>query len=544
MVDELSNKIANYFLSIGFTKGDEAALLLENCPEFVCIWLGLAKIGVVTALINTNLKGDSLGHSVTCINAKALIFGRSFADVVNDAMPFLKKNENMDFYCFTEQGASSEIIVPFPAKSLNAALEEASSQPIDPQKHKVGFQDKLMYIYTSGTTGLPKAAIIRHSRFLWMGSAAHYLGRLNDSEVVYNPLPLYHSAGGILFMSAIIIFGGSMILRKKFSASNYWKEAAKYKATVGQYIGEICRYLLNQPIREEETQHCIKLMFGNGLRSHIWKEFQDRFRINNIIEIYGATEGNANLVNMFGKVGAVGFLPRYVDKLYPVSLIKVDPETHETLRDENGLCIRCKPGEPGEMVGKITSNAVSAFDGYANKNDTKKKIIHNCFEKGDTAFLSGDILVMDELGYLYFVDRIGDTFRWRGENVSTGEVENVLSTALGHVSCVVYGVEIPNIEGKAGMGAVQVDYKSINFSELYQNLNKRLPPFAIPLFLRTFEEMEETGTYKLRKVTYQKEGFNPEEIQDPLFFLDPKQKTYIPLTKDLYNDIVTGKYKL
>ncbi|GBM44708.1 Long-chain fatty acid transport protein 1 [Araneus ventricosus] len=249
-------------------------------------------------------------------------------------------------------------------------------------------------------------------------------------------------------------------------------------------------------------------------------------------------------VNIFGEVGAVGFLPRHCDKLYPVTLIKVDPETHEVIRNEKGLCIRCKPGEPGELVGKIIRNAMNSFDGYANQNDTKKKIVQNCFEKGDMAFLSGDILLMDELGYLYFVDRTGDTFRWRGENVSTGEVENVLSTALGHVSCVVYGVEIPNVEGKAGMGAVQADPKGIDFSELYQNLSKRLPPFAIPLFLRMFEEMEETGTYKLKKVAYQKEGYNPEQISDPIFFLDAKQKTYIPLTKELYSDIVTGKYKL
>ncbi|GBM44713.1 Long-chain fatty acid transport protein 1 [Araneus ventricosus] len=196
------------------------------------------------------------------------------------------------------------------------------------------------------------------------------------------------------------------------------------------------------------------------------------------------------------------------------------------------------------MIGKIISNPVNSFDGYANQNETKKKIIRNCFEKGDMAFLSGDILVMDEEGYLYFVDRSGDTFRWRGENVSTGEVENIVSTSLGHVSCVVYGVEVPNNEGRAGMAAIETDPKSVDLSELYQNMNKRLPSYAIPLFLRLSKQMEETGTYKLKKVTYQKEGFNPEEIPDLLFFLDSKLKTYVPLTKELYSDIVTGKLRL
>ncbi|XP_055947801.1 long-chain fatty acid transport protein 4-like [Argiope bruennichi] len=544
MVDEFSNKVANCFISLGYSKGDEVALLLDNCPEYPCIWLGLAKIGVVTALINTNLKRDSLGHSVSCIDSKAIIFGRNYSETVKEATSFFNNKDSMEYFCFTEKGASTDEIISFPGKSLNALLEEASPSPIDPKKHKIHFNDKLIYIYTSGTTGLPKAAIIRHSRSLWISAAAKFIPQLTDDDVIYNPLPMYHTAGGILFVTVVLMFGGKMIIRKKFSASNYWKDAVKYKVTIAQYIGEMCRYLLNQPVREEEKQHCIRRMFGNGLRPHIWKEFQERFGIYHIIEIYGATEGNANLVNMFGKIGAVGFLPRICERLYPVSLVKVDPETREIVRNEKGLCIRCKPGEPGEMVGKIISNPINSFDGYANQNETKKKIVRNCFEKGDVAFLSGDILIMDEDGYLYFLDRAGDTFRWRGENVSTGEVENTVSRALGHVSCVVYGVEIPNAEGRAGMAAIQVDPKSVNFSEFYQNLSKRLPPYAVPLFLRLSKEIEETGTYKLKKVTYQKEGFNPEEIHDSLFFLDAKQKTYIPLTKELYSDIMTGKLRL
>ncbi|CAL1285537.1 unnamed protein product [Larinioides sclopetarius] len=544
MVDELSNKVANYFASCGYSKGDEVAMLLDNCPEYACIWLGLAKIGVVTALINTNLKRDSLGHSMNCIDVKAIIFGRNFSETVKDAKPFLNNKDSMEFFCFTESGASTDEVILFPAKSLNTPLEEASASPIDPKKFKIGFNDKLIYIYTSGTTGLPKAAIIRHSRFLWIGVGIRYISQLDDSVVIYNPLPMYHTAGGLLFLSMIFIFGGSMILRKKFSASNYWKEAAKHKATVGQYIGEICRYLLNQPVRDEEKQHYIKFMVGNGIRPHIWKEFQERFGIKRIIEIYGATEGNATVVNIFGKQGAVGFLPIIYERLYPVSLVKVDPETREIVRNEKGLCIRCKPGEQGQVIGKIINNPINSFDGYANQNETKKKIIRNCFKKGDMAFLSGDILEMDEEGYLYFVDRAGDTFRWRGENASTCEVENIVSTALGNVSCVVYGMEVPDIEGRAGMAAIQVGPKSVNFSELYQNLSKRLPPYAIPLFLRLSKQVEETGTYKLRKVTYQKEGFNPEEVPDPLFFLDTKQKTYVPLSKELYSDIVAGKLRL
>ncbi|GBM87894.1 Long-chain fatty acid transport protein 1 [Araneus ventricosus] len=492
VVDELSNKIANYFLSQGYTKESEVALLLDNCPEYVCIWLGLAKIGVITALINTNLKGDSLSHSINCINVKALIFGLNFSENVREAKKLFNNSDTIEYYCFSERGSPTKTVISFPAKSLNALLVEASSSSVDPQKHRIGIKDKMMYIYTSGTTGFPKAAIIRHRRFLLIGCIPQFLSGLHDFEVIYNPLPLYHTAGGILFISANFQFGGSMILRKKFSASNYWIEAAKHKATVGQYIGEMCRYLLNQPTCKEEKQHSIWLMTGIGIRPHVWKEFQDRFQIKHIIEAYGATEGNASLVNLFGKTGAVGFIPQIFNRLCPVSLIKVDPETQEVIRNDKGLCIRCKPGESGQLVGKILSNPINAFDGYADPEETEKKIIRDCFVKGDQAFLSGDILVMDEEGYVSFVDRTGDTFRWRCENVSTSEVENVFSKALGHASCVVFGVEIPNVEGKAGMAVIQVDPKSINLSELYQNISKRLPSYAIPLFLRISQEMEET----------------------------------------------------
>ncbi|GFY58268.1 long-chain fatty acid transport protein 4, partial [Trichonephila inaurata madagascariensis] len=229
MVDELSNKVANFFLSQGFSKGDELALLLDNCPEYACIWLGLAKIGCVTALINTNLKEDSLAHSLNCINVKALIFGRNYSDTVKTAIPYFENKDTLGYFCFTPKGASMDEVVSFPAKSLNFLLDETPSTP--PPKVKVGFNDRMMYIYTSGTTGLPKAAIIRHSRFLWIGAAAKWVSQLGDDEVFYNTLPMYHTAGGVLFVSVVFIMGGTMILRKKFSASNFWKEAAKHKAT-------------------------------------------------------------------------------------------------------------------------------------------------------------------------------------------------------------------------------------------------------------------------------------------------------------------------
>ncbi|GFS99619.1 long-chain fatty acid transport protein 4 [Trichonephila clavipes] len=258
MVDELSNKVANFFLSQGFSKGDELALLLDNCPEFACIWLGLAKIGCVTALINTNLKEDSLAHSLNCINVKALIFGRNYSDTVKTAIPYFNNKDTLGYFCFTPKGASMDEVVSFPAKSLNFLLDETPSTP--PAKVKVGFNDRMMYIYTSGTTGLPKAAIIRHSRFLWIGAAAKCVSQIGDDEIFYNTLPMYHTAGGVLFVSVVFIMGGTMILRKKFSASNFWKEAAKHKATDGG--------IYQQDIAECHTNDSVRAWF---------KEHQDQF---------------------------------------------------------------------------------------------------------------------------------------------------------------------------------------------------------------------------------------------------------------------------
>lgn len=543
-IDDLSNKIAYCFKQRGYEKGDVVALFMENCPDYICFWLGLSKIGVITALINTNQKADSLAHSINISDIKGVIFGQSLAENLEKALPYLDKKDTADFYCYTRKSEAKQNEI-FSYKSLNASLDEVLNIPAHFLNLKINYQDKLMYIFTSGTTGFPKAAIISHSRFLYIVTAAQYVTQLDGPQIFYNPLPMYHSAGGILFLGVVMLFGGKMIIRKKFSASNYWKEVVKHKVTVCQYIGEICRYLLNQPKVPEETQHSVSVMFGNGLRANIWKEFQERFKIERIVEMYGATEGNANLVNMFGKVGAVGFISLNIATVYPVRLIKVNPETGEILRNKNGFCIPCKPGEPGEIIGNVReSNPANRFDGYVNPNDTKKKIVRNVFKKGDMAFLSGDILVMDEEGYIYFKDRSGDTFRWKGENISTTEVETIISKSLSLAACIVYGVEIPGADGRAGMATIQADMKSTDLEMLLKDMNERLPSYAIPIFIRQCTNIESTGTHKLRKVNFQKEGYNPDQISDPLYFLDMKKKKYIPLTEEIYSDILNGRIRM
>ncbi|UYV61948.1 SLC27A4, partial [Cordylochernes scorpioides] len=282
------------------------------------------------------------------------------------------------------------------------------------------------------------------SRLVWMGTAIRNFTGIYEDDVIYTALPLYHTASGIVAICQCVVHGNTLAIRSRFSASKFWEDCIKYNCTVSHYIGELCRYLLAQPERPVDRQHKVRLMFGNGLRPEIWKSFVTRFGIKRIGEHYGSTEGNANVVNIDNTLGACGFISQLVPSVYPVTLIRVDPDTSEPIRNEEGLCMSCRPGEVGEFVGKIIVNdPVRSFDGYVNQSANQKKIINDAFRKGDKAFLSGDLLTMDMFGYLYFVDRTGDTFRWHGENVSTTEVEGAFTSILGMAECVCYGVEIP-----------------------------------------------------------------------------------------------------
>uniref|UniRef100_A0A0L8FZ86 Long-chain-fatty-acid--CoA ligase n=2 Tax=Octopus bimaculoides TaxID=37653 RepID=A0A0L8FZ86_OCTBM len=358
-----------------------------------------------------------------------------------------------------------------------------------------------MFIYTSGTTGLPKAATITHCRYFFMAYGIKQFLQVKESDVLYNTLPLYHSAGGILGIGQTLLGGTTCVIRKKFSASQFWIDCVHYGCTVSQYIGEICRYLLAQPNRPEEKQHKLRLMFGNGLRPQIWEQFQKRFSIEQIGEFYGATEGNCSLINIDNTVGAVGYTTRILPFLYPVTLVKVDEYTGEPVRDTNGICVKAKPGEPGLLVGKIVKgDPTREFDGYLNQKETSKKIIPDVFRKGDRAFATGDILSMDAFGYMYFRDRTGDTFRWKGENVSTSEVEAVISNILKLQDVVVYGVEIPGVEGRA-------------------------------------------GTFKIQKTELRKENFNVNLTGDRIYYMDSSSRKYQLITPDIYQDICSGKIR-
>lgn len=536
-VEEFSNQIAHYFKSLGFKKGDSIALILENRPEYVAIWLGLSKIGVITALINTNLVSDPLVHSISVAHSKALIYGSDFTKAVYDISDKIK-----DLPLF-ELGDKDEIL----PLSTNLTKEMKNHPKTVPDElSQTSPRDKIIYIYTSGTTGLPKAAVISNTRFMYASAGANCLAGLTENDVYYNPLPLYHTAGGMLAAGQALAFGVTVALRRKFSATNYWTDCEKYNCTVANYIGEICRYLLAAHKPETKVNHPVKKMLGNGLRPQIWDKFRHTFNIENIYEIYGSTEGNSNLVNIDNTVGAVGFIPRYATIVYSVTLVRCDEATGKPIRNQQGLCRGCAPNEAGILVGKINpKRAISEFEGYADKEATEKKILRDVFEKGDVYFNSGDVLVQDEFGYYFFKDRTGDTFRWKGENVATSEIEAVISNVAELNDSVVYGVQIPGTEGRAGMAAIVDTNNTLDLKKLASGLKSRLPSYSVPVLLRIMDSIPLTGTYKMKKTDLQREGFDIEKIKDhKLYYYNAKNSEYVPLTEEIFDDIMKAKLKL
>uniref|UniRef100_A0A8C7SKX7 Arachidonate--CoA ligase n=1 Tax=Oncorhynchus mykiss TaxID=8022 RepID=A0A8C7SKX7_ONCMY len=525
-LDEYSNRVANLLLQRGFVEGDVVALFMESRSQYVGLWLGMAKIGVEAALINFNLRLEALVHCVTISNAKAVVFGSELTKV--------------QMLCSGDWDPKQ---VPVGTECLEPLLDAA---PIHlPSRPDRCFTDRLFYIYTSGTTGMPKAAIVVHSRYYRMAALVYYGFGMTSDDVMYDCLPLYHSAGNIVGVGQCLIHGMTVVIKKKFSASRFWDDCAKYNCTIVQYIGEICRYLLNQPVKDIERQHRVRMALGNGLRQSIWEEFTSRFNVPQIAEFYGATECNCSLGNFGNMTGACGFNSQILPFIYPIRLVKVDEETMELTRGPDGVCIPCKPGEPGQLVGRIIQNdPLRRFDGYVNEGATTKKIANNVFKKGDSAYLSGDVLIMDQYGYMYFKDRTGDTFRWKGENVSTTEVEGTLSRLLDMKDVVVYGVEVPGAEGKAGMAAVADPERSTDLDKFGKDLEKALPPYARPVFLRFLNEVNKTGTYKFQKTEMRREGFDPSITSNKLYFLDPSRGRYVELHQELYSSIISGKQKL
>eukprot|EP00814_Leptocylindrus_danicus_P019465 CAMPEP_0116008158 /NCGR_PEP_ID=MMETSP0321-20121206/2705_1 /TAXON_ID=163516 /ORGANISM="Leptocylindrus danicus var. danicus, Strain B650" /LENGTH=578 /DNA_ID=CAMNT_0003476945 /DNA_START=89 /DNA_END=1825 /DNA_ORIENTATION=- len=567
--------------------------LLPNCPFFVCCWIGLVKVGMTAALVNTNLRGKSLAHAMEVAfqsnehehengfddsnsNKNVVIVDASLMQILSNDEVVCRMMELHRVEVFV-YGYDATVVVENERsrryKNLQTLLNTSpNTDPNCPSTRRWHDDNEAMlYIYTSGTTGYPKAAKISHNRYIRAGALLPSLARLKSGrDVLYAPLPLYHSNAGMIAVGACIIAGVPLVIRNKFSVTNFASDIARFRCTVFIYIGDLARYIVNSNrLEDQNVCQTLRVAIGNGMRPDVWSVFQSRYNIDRVIEFYSSTEG-MTMFNTCGIVGAIGFIPPLLRGVSPASLVKVN-EVGEVERDPaTGMAIVSKVGEPGQMLAKISER--KRFDGYTDKAATQKKILHDVLAKGDRWFATGDLIRESETerGVYFWVDRLGDTFRWKGENVSTTEVEHILITASDDIIDVaVYGVEIPNqSDGKAGMGYITLCCKHKNFDlvAFYENISTQLQTYAVPLFLRVATEAETddhkssesssleennamTSTFKKKKAMFRKDGFDPKKIsmqggEEGLYFFDKGKRKYVDLTDAIYNMICRGEIRL
>jgi fatty-acyl-CoA synthase len=532
---EASNRFARWGLARGLARGEVVCLLMKNCPEYLAIWLGLSHIGVTVALINTNLTGEPLRHSIEIVGPRHVIAGREHCEALAALRERL--NRRVGVWAF---GASAEGIARLELESEALSGAPLTGEECTPPK----LGERALYIYTSGTTGLPKAANVSHLRLMQWSQWFAGLADIRSSDRLFNCLPMYHSVGGVVATGAALVAGGAVVLRERFSVSSFWKDVCAERCTLFQYIGELCRYLLNAPHDAEETAHELRLACGNGLRGEVWEPFQRRFRIPRILEYYASTEGNFSLYNCEGRVGAIGRIPPFLAHRMPVALVKHDLDAGVPLRDAQGRCVPCVADEVGEAIGQILdSGGTSRFEGYADPEASGKKVLRDVFAAGDAWYRTGDLMRRDSLGFFYFVDRVGDTFRWKGENVSTNEVAAAIAACRGVTEVAVYGVRVPRTDGRAGMAALVVS-EGFELAELHRTVVAALPVYARPVFVRIVPKLETTGTFKLRTQELAREGCDPQAVRDALYVDDGARGEYVPLDAPLYARIAAGDVRL
>jgi fatty-acyl-CoA synthase len=530
--EERANRVANWAMSQELKSGDVVALDLENCPDFAAVWFGLSKIGVATALINTNLEGEGLSHCIGIVDAKVVIAGGIQAERVKACLPNL--GDKIDLWDIDGEHG----------QDLSLALKgQRATRPDRAARQHLKGKDIALFIYTSGTTGLPKAAKITNVKIRGTGRTTKALVRIKPADRLYITLPLYHITGGGLGLVGALSVGATIIMRRKFSATEFWDDIADNNASLFVYIGELCRYLLSAPDHPKQNSHALRAGFGNGLRGEVWRPFVERFQVPTMRELYGSTEGNVSFLNLDGTIGAIGQMPAWMGTRIGMEFVKFDVVEERPIRGEDGFCKRADVDEPGEVLGKITDIGRQSFSGYHDKKATDSKILTDVFEQGDKWFRTGDLIRRDADNYLYFVDRIGDTFRWKGENVATNEVADVMSKYPGVELANVYGVEVPGFEGRAGMAAITVG-SEFAMEGLADHLHATLPPYAVPLFVRIQPEAETTGTFKFRKVELVKQGFDLAQTDDPLWFLEPGGDQFIAMDGSIHARIVNGNYRL
>ena len=533
--NEAVNRCANYFIARGVKKGDVACIFMENRPELLIVYSAMAKIGAINSMINTNLRQNALQHCLGLHPAKIFIVGEEVIDAFEEIKADLGLGSDQKVYFVTDKGQNTppkNFIILNEAIRQYPALNPASTAQVKPA-------DTIAYVFTSGTTGgRPKAAIIKHGRLV----RSRYLNgkivlNMKQQDTMYVPLPFFHTNALALSWPTVLANGSAVAIRRKFSASNFWSDVRKYNATAWCYIGELCRYLMKQPPQPDDRNNPLTKIIGNGLRPDIWRDFKSRFGISRIYEIYGAAESNLYFVNLLNLDFTVGRCQM------PYAVVQYDVDEDTAIRDENGYMQRVTLGQTGLLLGEISPS--NPFAGYTSREATTSKILRNVFGAGDEWFNTGDLVRNIGFGHIQFIDRTGDTFRWKGENVSTTEVEEVANTLPQVFLSTVYGVKMPDGEGRVGMIAIipQTNPADFDLATLFEQFRRSLPSYAIPKFVRMQKDFDCTATHKIKKVNLKKAGFDSGLVTDPLYVLLPDASAYLPLTDEIYTAILSGQYK-
>ncbi|XP_062571942.1 long-chain fatty acid transport protein 6-like isoform X2 [Saccostrea cucullata] len=539
-----SNKIASAALSLDLKRGDVVAIILSNEPDFIWTFIGLQKIGVQMAFINYNLRNESLVHVIKVAEPKMIFISRD-TGLQSPVSEIYHELNGIPVYHFGESSDSNFI-------PIDPIIEKSSNENVGEDIRKfIRMKDNSLYIYTSGTTGLPKAAYIPTEKLV-KAAWSMAIQNLTLDDIVYTALPLYHSSASLIALGNVLRTGATLVLKKKFSASRFISDCREHNVTVVHYVGELLRYVAATPPSSSDTDHCIRCAFGNGLRKDVWNIMLERFKIPHIYEFYAATEMPVGLANIHNIVGAVGRMSPLLKFSLPCEFVLYDKENEDVLRNKDGLCVLAPLETPGLLLIKLDERRRMTFEGYKGKeSERNKKLVYNVVRQGDCYINTGDAFTRDKDYFVYFSDRLGDTFRWKGENVSTTEVANILMELELVSDICVYGVEIGDNEGKAGMAALtlktQPENLSLNVEQLKsiaQHCAQQLPAYARPRFIRVVKEFVYTSTFKQSKLKLKEDGYDLRKMSSPVYFLDCKENVYKQMTPEIQMDIDSGKIKM
>ncbi|MDD2509763.1 MAG: long-chain-acyl-CoA synthetase [Syntrophomonas sp.] len=536
--NQMANRYAHFFQQEGFKKGDVVSLLMDNRPEYLMAASGLNKLGVVVNLVNSVIRGGRLAHAINISESRALIIGHEFMELYQSVSNMIRLRTPGRI--LVETGEQNIALTPA-VEDLNQLLSDCPTH--NPESTaRSSSEDLLIYMETAGSSGLRKAVILAQKRWLLMGQQFALLTNMNQDSIIYLVIPFYYNMGFNICFSSMLASGASMVIKPRFSLSNFWPDICRYKVTHFMAVGEMLRFICNQPEKAGDLDNPLEYIVGVNTRGDLLDRLHQRFGIKKIVEAYGTSEGVGTFINEEEIPGMCGNLD--LRGMRQGEVVQYDFDSESIIRDDKGLAVICKPGEIGLVLSEINEN--NPFLGYVNDSEMREaKIIRDVLRKGDEYFNTGDLVKLHEGSYISFADRLGDTYRWKSKTVSAHQVGDVLNKFFGGIEeAFVYGVKIPGMEGNCGMAALQLmEDVALDWKSLVDHINRRMPDHARPVFIRICDFVD-ANLFRKKRRQLQEEGFDPAVVKDPLYYFDLERKAYLPLTLQKYQDIMNGKIRL